>query len=212
MLPADLRALRPGGPLARPLRGRARDRADARPEARRDARRQRRRPRARAPARGASSPSGCPPPSEPGAPGRRPAAERRRGGRAALAILVVDDNVDTARGLARLLKLLGHEVRMAHDGPDGHRGRPRPSGPSSSSSTSACPAWTATRSPGSSGASECCKDAVIIAVSGYGQDEDRRRSSEAGFDHHLVKPSTTTPCSRSSTRPNLSALPASPKR
>ena len=35
---------------------------------------------------------------------------------------------------------------------------------------------------------ECCKDAVIIAVSGYGQEEDRRRSSEAGFDHHLVKP------------------------
>ena len=35
---------------------------------------------------------------------------------------------------------------------------------------------------------ECCQDAVIIAVSGYGQDEDRRRSREAGFDHHLVKP------------------------
>ena len=35
---------------------------------------------------------------------------------------------------------------------------------------------------------ECCKDAVIIAVSGYGQEEDRRRSQEAGFDHHLVKP------------------------
>ena len=35
---------------------------------------------------------------------------------------------------------------------------------------------------------ECCKDALIIAVSGYGQEEDRRRSREAGFDHHLVKP------------------------
>ena len=33
-----------------------------------------------------------------------------------------------------------------------------------------------------------CKNAVIIAVSGYGQDEDRRRAREAGFDHHLVKP------------------------
>jgi CheY-like chemotaxis protein len=32
------------------------------------------------------------------------------------------------------------------------------------------------------------KDAVIIAVSGYGQEEDRRRSHAAGFDHHLVKP------------------------
>ena len=35
---------------------------------------------------------------------------------------------------------------------------------------------------------ECCKDAVIVAVSGYGQDEDRRRSKEAGFDYHLIKP------------------------
>ncbi len=33
-----------------------------------------------------------------------------------------------------------------------------------------------------------CRDAVIIAVTGYGQEEDRRRSKDAGFDHHLVKP------------------------
>jgi DNA-binding response OmpR family regulator len=33
-----------------------------------------------------------------------------------------------------------------------------------------------------------CKTSVIIAVSGYGQEEDRRRSREAGFDHHFVKP------------------------
>ena len=35
---------------------------------------------------------------------------------------------------------------------------------------------------------ECCKDALIIAVSGYGQPEDLRRSKDAGFDHHLSKP------------------------
>jgi CheY-like chemotaxis protein len=35
---------------------------------------------------------------------------------------------------------------------------------------------------------ECCKDLVIIAVSGFGQDEDRRRSKQAGFGHHLAKP------------------------
>ena len=35
---------------------------------------------------------------------------------------------------------------------------------------------------------ELARDAVIIAVSGYGQEEDRRRSRAAGFDHHLVKP------------------------
>ncbi len=37
-------------------------------------------------------------------------------------------------------------------------------------------------------AEECGRDALIIAVSGYGQPEDLRRSKEAGFDHHLVKP------------------------
>ena len=35
---------------------------------------------------------------------------------------------------------------------------------------------------------ECCQEPVIIAVSGYGEEEARRRSKEAGFDHHLVKP------------------------
>ena len=35
---------------------------------------------------------------------------------------------------------------------------------------------------------DCCKDAAIIAVSGYGEEHARGRSSEAGFDHHLVKP------------------------
>jgi CheY-like chemotaxis protein len=34
----------------------------------------------------------------------------------------------------------------------------------------------------------CCQGALFIAISGYGQDEDRRRSNEAGFDYHLVKP------------------------
>ena len=35
---------------------------------------------------------------------------------------------------------------------------------------------------------DTCKNALIVAVSGYGQEEDRRRCREAGFDHHLVKP------------------------
>jgi CheY-like chemotaxis protein len=35
---------------------------------------------------------------------------------------------------------------------------------------------------------EWCKAVLIVAVSGYGQDEDLRRSKEAGFDHHLIKP------------------------
>ena len=81
-LPADVRAVRPGGPLARPLRGGARHRADAGQEARRDARRQRRGRRAKGPARGASSPSGSRGPRRPATPeaeAHDPAAAGRGG-------------------------------------------------------------------------------------------------------------------------------------
>ena len=102
-------------------------------------------------------------------------------------ILVVDDNEDTARGMARLLKLLGHQVALALDGYEAIRvaGEHRPDF-----------VLLDIGLPGMDGyevasrlrREECCQEAVIIAVSGYGQDEDRRRSKEAGFDHHLVKP------------------------
>jgi len=102
-------------------------------------------------------------------------------------ILVVDDNVDTARGLALLLNLLGNDARLAHDGPSAIAiaqtfrpefvlldiGLPGMDGYQVASKLREEP---------------CCKDAVIIAVSGYGQEKDRRRSHAAGFDHHLVKP------------------------
>ena len=143
-------------------------------------------PRAKGRARAASSSSACPRAKPPRR--RRPRREGRGEARREARILVVDDNVDTASGMARLLKLLGHEVATAHDGPEALEAAQGTRGRSSSCSTSACRAWTATRSPRSSGRRTCCKDAVIIAVSGYGQDEDRRRSKQAGFDHHLVKP------------------------
>jgi CheY-like chemotaxis protein len=34
----------------------------------------------------------------------------------------------------------------------------------------------------------CCRDALVVAISGYGQPKDQERSHGAGFDHHLVKP------------------------
>jgi len=102
-------------------------------------------------------------------------------------ILVVDDNVDMVRGLVRLLELLGHDVQTAYDGPTAveaarvHRpefvlldlGLPGMDG-----------YQVATRLRQEQGS----QDAVIIAVTGYGQEDDRCRSREAGFDHHLVKP------------------------
>ena len=58
----------------------------------------------------------------------------------------------------------------------------------SSCSTSACQNWTATRLAAGSAKSPGGKTRCLIALTGWGQDEDRRRTSEAGFDYHLVKP------------------------
>jgi signal transduction histidine kinase len=102
-------------------------------------------------------------------------------------ILVVDDSVDTARGMVRLLKLLGNDAIAVHDGQTALEtavefrpefvlldlGLPGMDG---------FEVVTAMRGEAS------LKNAVIIAISGYGRDEDRRRSRAAGFDHHLVKP------------------------
>ncbi len=89
--------------------------------------------------------------------------------------------------MARLLKLLGHEVTTAHSGPEalkaarGHR-------PEFILLDIGLPGMDGYEVAARIRQEEPCKDAVIVAVSGYGQDEDRRRSKEAGFDHHLIKP------------------------
>ena len=102
-------------------------------------------------------------------------------------VLIVDDNYDSADSLAMLLQITGNETFLAHDGVealaavekyrpevmlldiglpklDGHevcrRVREKPYG----------------------------RDIVIIALTGWGQEDDRRKSEEAGFNGHLVKP------------------------
>ena len=102
-------------------------------------------------------------------------------------ILVVDDNQDSVDSIAILLRAMGNEVHTAHDGleavaaaaefqPDVvllDLGLPKLNG------------FDAARSireqPGG-------PERVLIALTGWGQEEDRRRSKEAGFDHHLTKP------------------------
>ncbi|MGH8728386.1 MAG: chemotaxis protein CheB [Burkholderiales bacterium] len=108
-----------------------------------------------------------------------PAAPRR--------ILVVDDNVDAAESLHTLLSMDGHDVRTAHDGP------------------AALEAAAAFQPevvvldiglPGMNGYEVARRlrwqpgfaETVLIALTGYGQTEDRRLANEAGIDHHLTKP------------------------
>ena len=106
---------------------------------------------------------------------------------AARRVLVVDDNVDAAETLAMMLELLGQTTRQAHDGTSALRavaeyqpelvfmdiGLPGLSG-----------LEVANRIRRDLGMS----DTYLVALSGYGTEEDRRKSLYAGFDSHLVKP------------------------
>jgi signal transduction histidine kinase len=110
---------------------------------------------------------------------KTPQAERLRA-------VVVDDNVDAAESLADLLRLFGHEVHVLHDGPTGlaaartlrpdlvllDLGLPGMDGFEVARRLSADPDF----------------EAIMVAVSGYGRDEDRRASRDAGMKHHFVKP------------------------
>jgi CheY-like chemotaxis protein len=102
-------------------------------------------------------------------------------------ILVVDDNVDTVKGMAILLNLAGHEVVTAHNGPQAievaraHR-------PQFILLDLGLPGMSGYEVAKRLREEDDCKHAVIVAVSGYGQAEDRQRTKAAGFDHHLLKP------------------------
>jgi PAS domain S-box-containing protein len=102
-------------------------------------------------------------------------------------ILVIDDNKDAAESLAAVLRLLGFEVRTAHDGATGLEaaadftpevvlldlGMPGLSGYDVARRLRGQPQFA---------------NVLVIALTGWGADEDRRRTRAAGFDHHLVKP------------------------
>jgi CheY-like chemotaxis protein len=102
-------------------------------------------------------------------------------------LLVVDDNVDAAESLAVLLRLAGHEVRVACDGP------------AALAAAQADPPEMVVLDlgmPGMDGfevarrlrALPGSKDTLLVALTGWAQEDDRRRCAEAGFDGHLPKP------------------------
>ena len=122
-------------------------------------------------------------PAEAGAQARQGRLAAGRGSR----ILVVDDSVDAAQGMVRLLKLLGNEAIAVHDGHAAIE-TARTFRPDFVLLDIGLPGMDGYQVASALREDELLKDAVIIAVSGYGQEEDRRRSHAAGFDHHLVKP------------------------
>jgi CheY-like chemotaxis protein len=102
-------------------------------------------------------------------------------------ILAVDANVDTADSLAMLLTLGGHEVCTAHDGPAGDE-QVYAFRPDVVLLDLGMPGVDGYETARRMRASEAGRRAVLVAPTGWGQEEDRRRMREAGFDHHLVKP------------------------
>ena len=104
-------------------------------------------------------------------------------------VLVVDDNVDAAESTGLLLQVLGANVSVVHDGPAAlarmtefapaivllDLGLPGMDGHQVAMQIRANPEW---------------KDVKLVALTGWGQDEDRRATEAAGFDHHLVKPAS----------------------
>jgi PAS domain S-box-containing protein len=123
------------------------------------------------------------------APGasQAPAVERQVPSTGKRRILVVEDHRDAADSLATLLRMMGHETYTAYDGLEGvraaarHRpevvlldiGLPKLNGHEAARQIRQQP-WG--------------KGVILIALTGWGQEEDKRRAWEAGFDHHMTKP------------------------
>jgi PAS domain S-box-containing protein len=123
------------------------------------------------------------PASQPPSPPQETAEPTER----SLRVLVVDDNVDTAQSLGMLLKVSGHQVRMAYTGPTALEAaldyRPNV-------------VLLDIGLPGMDGyevakrirQQPVLQNVVLVAMTGYGQDTDRKHSQEVGFNAHLVKP------------------------
>jgi len=107
--------------------------------------------------------------------------------KSSLRILVVDDNRDGANTLAMLLKILGNDTRTAYDGQAGVDAA-REFRPNVILLDIGLPKLNGYEACRCIREQSWGKAILMIAVTGWGQDEDRRRSHEAGFDHHMVKP------------------------
>ena len=102
-------------------------------------------------------------------------------------ILVVDDNHDAVESLAILLEMMGYDVRTAGDGLEAVEAA-RTFAPDVVLLDIGLPVLDGYEAAERIRALDGGAEVVLVALTGWGQDEDRRRSREAGFDHHMVKP------------------------
>ncbi|HEY7870772.1 MAG TPA: response regulator, partial [Methylomirabilota bacterium] len=109
------------------------------------------------------------------------------GPRARRRILVIEDNADAREMLRMLLTLAGHEVHEAADGPAGLVVA-RTVGPDVALIDVGLPALDGYEVARRLRAAEEGKAMRLIAITGYGQADDRQRARQAGFDAHLTKP------------------------
>ena len=123
--------------------------------------------------------------------GRAAVPQQSRPTPSGLRLLIVDDNQDAANSLATLLMLQGHEVVVAHSGPAALE---------IVSSYTPDVVFLDLGMPGMDGYDVArrmrqqsgLENMVLVALTGWGQQEDRRRTSEAGFQYHFVKPPELT--------------------
>ncbi len=102
-------------------------------------------------------------------------------------MLVVDDNEDAAEMLADALKVDGHVALVAHDGPRALQ-IAADFMPEVALLDLGLPVMDGYELARRLRALEGLQQLRLVAISGYGQETDRKRSHEAGFDEHLVKP------------------------
>ena len=122
----------------------------------------------------------APRPRATGEPARAPEFAKRR-------ILVADDNEDSADSMARMLRMMGHDVHVAYDG-ESCLAACRESPPDVALLDIGMPRRNGYDAARAIRAEAWGRGVLLVAVTGWGQREDRERARAAGFDHHIVKP------------------------
>jgi hypothetical protein len=123
------------------------------------------------------------------APKQQQEAASPRASRATQArrVLVVDDNIDAAESVAMILRLDGHQVRLAHDGAEALRAAEQFE-PDVVVLDIGLPGMNGYEVAERLRRQARSRKPVLVALTGYAQESDRQRAAAAGFDHHLTKP------------------------